>query len=128
MTVKGKLLPVKIYGVVPTSVRQHTRVALDAAAMLTTIGDGQSWRARTADISEGGLALTGLPPDWDVGRKIQIRLDGGGLSRQVLAEGTIVSRRGDAAGVQFTTVEGDSKPAIADCVARGRETALDDDQ
>jgi len=114
VTVKGKLLPVKIYGVVTT--------------MLTTIGDGQSWRARTADISEGGLALTGLPPDWDVGRKIQIRLDGGGLSRQVLAEGTIVSRRGDAAGVQFTTVEGDSKPAIADCVARGRETALDDDQ
>ena len=128
VTVKGKLLPVKIYGVVPASVRQHTRVALAAAAMLTTIGDGQSWRARTADISEGGLALTGLPPDWDVGRKIQIRLDGGGLSRQVLAEGTIVSRRGDAAGVQFTTVEGDSKPAIADCVVRGRETALDDDQ
>jgi adenylate cyclase len=128
VTVKGKLLPVKIYGVVPTSVRKHTRVALDAAAMLTTIGDGQSCRVRTADISEGGLALTGLPPDWDVGRKLQIRLDGGGLSRPVIAEGTIVSRRGAAAGVQFTTVEEDSKPAIADCVARGRETGLDDDQ
>jgi len=127
VTVKGKLLPVKIYGVVPASMRQHVRVALDAAATLTTIGDGQSRRVGTADISEGGLALTGVPADWDVGRKIRIRVDGGGLSRPVLAEGTIVSRRGDVAGVQFTTVEDDSKPVIADCVARGRETPLDDD-
>ncbi|PYM93199.1 MAG: hypothetical protein DME04_12725 [Candidatus Rokuibacteriota bacterium] len=128
VTVKGKLLPVKIYGVVPASVRKHPRVALDAAATLTAIGDGQSCRARTAEISAGGLALTGVPPDWEVGRRIQIRLDGGGLSRQIVAEGTIVSRRGDAAGVQFTTVEDAAKPAIAEWVARGRETDQDDDQ
>src|SRR5262245_296686 len=40
VTVKGKSQPVKIFGVTPSSMRQHPRAQLDAAAQLTAIGDG----------------------------------------------------------------------------------------
>ena len=121
VTVKGKSRPVKIYGVVPASVRQHPRAALQALATLTALGEGRVCRVRTVDIGEGGLALAGVPPEWEVGCKIQIRLEGGGLPRRIVAEGTIVSRRGEAAGVQFTSLDEDSAPVVADYVARGRE-------
>ena len=121
VTVKGKSRPVKIYGVVPASARQHPRAALQALATLTALGEGRVCRVRTVDIGEGGLALAGVPPEWEVGCKIQIRLEGGGLPRRIVAEGTIVSRRGEAAGVQFTSLDEDAAPVVADYVARGRE-------
>jgi adenylate cyclase len=120
VTVKGKSQPVKIYGVVPASVRRHQRAALAAAVTLTVLGDGRVCRARAADISEGGLALTGVPPEWEAGTRVQIRVEGGDL-RRILAEGTIVTRRGDAAGVQFATLDAESAAAVAEYVARGRE-------
>jgi len=126
VTVKGKSRPVKIYGVVPASVRQHPRAALQALATLTALGEGRVCRVRTVDIGEGGLALAGVPPEWEVGCKIQIRLEGGGLPRRIVAEGTIVSRRGEAAGVQFTALDEDSAPVVADYVARGLGATSED--
>jgi len=126
VTVKGKSQPVKIYGVVPVGIRTHPRAALDAAATLTAIGDGRVCRARTADVSEGGLALTGVPPEWEIGCKIQIRVESSDLPRRIVAEGTIVSRRGGTAGVQFTSLDEDSTTAVADYVARGREATSED--
>jgi len=126
VTVKGKSRPVKIYGVVPASVRQHPRAALQALATLTALGEGRTCRVRTVDIGEGGLALAGVPPEWEVGCKIQIRLEGGGLPRRIVAEGTIVSRRGEAAGVQFTALDEDSAPVVADYVARGLGATSED--
>ncbi len=125
VTVKGKSQPVKIYGVVPASVRRHQRAALAAAVTLTALGDGRVCRARAADISEGGLALAGVPPEWDIGTRVQIRVEGGDLPRRILAEGTIVSRRGDAAGVQFAALDTESVAAVAEYVARGREAEDD---
>jgi adenylate cyclase len=119
VTVKGKLQPVKIYGVMPSSMRRHPRAMLDAAAQLS-VAEGRTCRARTFDISEGGLGLLDVPAEWVVGSKIEIRLDGGELGRRVVAEGTIVSRRGEKVGVQFTSLDAGSAPAIADYVARGR--------
>jgi len=126
VTVKGRSRPVKIYGVVPASARKHPRAALQALATLTALGEGRVCRVRTVDIGEGGLALAGVPPEWEVGCKIQIRLEGGGLPRRIVAEGTIVSRRGEAAGVQFTSLDEDSAPVVADYVARGREATPED--
>jgi adenylate cyclase len=126
VTVKGKSRPVKIYGVVPASVRKHARAALQAVATLTALGEGRVCRVRTVDIGEGGLALTGVPPEWEVGCKIQIRLEGGDLPRRIVVEGTIVSRRGEAAGVQFTSLDEDSAPVVADYMARGREATPED--
>jgi adenylate cyclase len=119
VTVKGKSQPVKIYGVMPSSMRKYPRATLDAAAQLTA-ADGQACRVRTFDISEGGLGLVGVPAEWPLGSTIEIRLDGGEMGRRIVAEGTIVSRRGEKAGVQFTSLDAGSAPAVADYVARGR--------
>jgi adenylate cyclase len=120
VTVKGKSQPVRIYGVMPSSMRRHPRAALDAPAQLTA-ADGQVCRVRTFDISEGGLGLVGVPAEWALGSKIEIRLDGGEVGRRIVATGTIVSRRGEKAGVQFTSLDEGSAPAVADYVARGRD-------
>jgi adenylate cyclase len=121
VTVKGKSQPVKIYGVMPSSMRRHPRAPLDAAAQLTAATDGRICRARTVDISEGGLGLVGVPDDWPVGSRIEIRLDGGEVGRRIIAEATIVSRRGEKAGVQFASLDSALAPIIAEYVARGRD-------
>lgn len=122
VTVKGKSQSVKIYGVMPSSMRKHPRAALEAAVALSAaVGEVRACRARTVDISEGGLGLTGVPSDWEVGSKIQIRLEGAELPRGIVAEATIVLRRGEAAGVQFTSLDEDTALAVAEYVARGRE-------
>jgi len=119
VTVKGKSQPVKIYGVMPSSMRKHPRATLDAAAQLTA-ADGLVCRVRTFDISEGGVGLVGVPSEWPLGSKLEIRLEGGEVGRRIVAEGTIVSRRGEKAGIQFTALDAGSAPAVAEYVARGR--------
>src|SRR5215467_9780684 len=117
VTVKGKSQPVKIYGVVPSSMRAHPRALLDAAVQLTAT-DGRVCRARTFDISEGGLGLVGVPDEWPVGSKIAIRLDGSEVARRIVAQGTIVSRRGEKAGVQFASLDAEIATAVAEYVAQ----------
>ena len=119
VTVKGKSQPVKIYGVVPSSMRAHPRALLDAAVQLTAT-DGRVCRARTFDISEGGLGLVGVPDEWPVGSKIAIRLDGSEVARRIVAQGTIVSRRGEKTGVQFASLDAEIATAVAEYVARVR--------
>jgi adenylate cyclase len=119
VTVKGKSQPVKIYGVMPSSMRKHPRAPLDAVVQLT-VADGRTCRARTFDISEGGLGLVDVPTEWATGSTVQVRLEGGEVGRRIVAEGTIVSRRGEKAGIQFTSLDAGSAPVVADYVARGR--------
>ena len=108
VTVKGKTVPVKIYAVLPPDIRKYPRAVLDAGAVLTDAATGQVCQVRTRDISEGGLALAGVPADWTLGAKVQIRLEGGALPKPIVAEGTIAWRRGEDAGIIFTAVESDS--------------------
>jgi adenylate cyclase len=115
VTVRGKTVPVKIYAVLPPDIRKYPRAVLDSGAVLTDPVTGQVHRARTHDISEGGLALAGVPAAWTVGSTVRIRLEGGDLLKPIVAEGTIVWRRGDDAGVTFTQVESES---VAEYVAR----------
>jgi adenylate cyclase len=119
VTVKGKSQPVKIYGVMPSSMRKHPRAPLDVAAQLSA-ADGRVCRARTFDISEGGVGLVDVPEDWPTGSTIEVRLDGGELGRRIVTRGTLVSRRGDKVGIQFTELDAGSAPVVADYVARGR--------
>jgi adenylate cyclase len=115
VTVRGKTVPVKIYAVLPPDIRKYPRAVLDSGAVLTDPVTGQVHRVRTHDISEGGLALAGVPAAWTVGSTVRIRLEGGDLLKPIVAEGTIVWRRGDDAGVTFTQVE--SEP-VAEYVSR----------
>jgi adenylate cyclase len=118
VTVKGKTRPVKIYAVLPDSIRKHPRAMLEVAALLTVAGDGRACRVSTRDISEGGMALKGVPDDWAVGQPVQIRCEGGALPKPIVAEATIGWRRGDEVGVVFTSLDADSAPTVADYVSR----------
>ena len=115
VTVKGKTVPVKIYAVLPPDIRKYPRAVLDSGAVLTDPVTGQVHRVRAHDISEGGLALAGVPAAWTVGSTVRIRLDGGDLLKPIVAEGTIVWRHADDAGVTFTRVESES---VAEYVSR----------
>ena len=114
VTVKGKSQPVKIYAVLPDNIREHPRAALEAAAVLSIAGEGRACSVLTLDISERGMALKGVPEDWVKGQTVQIRCEGGALPKPIVAEATITWRKGDQAGVTFTSLDPDSAPTVAE--------------
>jgi adenylate cyclase len=119
--VKGKSQPVKIFGVLPASLRKHPRATLEAAASLTIIGAGESCVATTRDISEGGMAVGGVPEAWEPNTKVEVRCEGGLLPKPLTAQGVIAWRRDGLAGIKFTELDADAAPAVADYVSsRGR--------
>jgi len=121
VTVRGRLQPVKIYGVLPADIRKHPRAVLEVAATLVLLGAGQTCLVTTRDVSEGGMALGGVPAAWAPGTRVEVRCEGGLLPKPLLAEGVIVWRRGDEAGISFTEVDPGAAPVVADYVAtRGR--------
>jgi adenylate cyclase len=114
VTVKGKTHPVKIYAVLPNNIRKHPRATLEAAATLTIAGEGRTCDVITRDISEGGMALKGVPDDWVKGQTVQIRCEGGALPKPIVAEATIAWRKDDEVGITFTSLDPDSAPTVAD--------------
>ena len=119
VTVKGKTQPVKIYAVLPSNIRKHPRATLAAAATLTMAGEGRTCRVTTRDLSEGGMALAGVPDDWTPGQVVQVRCEGGALPKAIVAEAVIAWRRGDEVGVTFTALDSDAAPMVAEYVSRG---------
>jgi adenylate cyclase len=117
VTVKGKTKPVKIYAVLPSSLRKHPRAILESAATLSLAGGGRACRVITRDISEGGMALKGVPDDWQVGQTVQIRCEGGALPKPLVAEATIGWRHGDEVGIVFTSLDAEAAPTVADYVS-----------
>jgi PilZ domain-containing protein len=93
---------------------------LESAATLTIIGGGESCRATTRDISEGGMAVAGLPEAWGPTTQVEIRCEGGLLPKPLTASGVIAWRHDGLAGITFTEVDPDSVPAVADYVATHR--------
>jgi len=121
VTVKGKSQPVKIFGVLPGSLRKHPRAALEAAATLVIAGGGEECKATTRDISEGGVAVGGVPEAWGPGTEVEVRCEGGMLPKPLTAEGTIGRAPGGVGGFIFEDVGPEGAPAVADYVAtRGR--------
>ncbi|HET7341502.1 MAG TPA: CHASE2 domain-containing protein [Methylomirabilota bacterium] len=118
VTVKGKTQPVKIFGVLPASLRRYPRAMLEIAATLTlTVGD-ETCQATTRDISEGGMALGGVPEAWTPGTKVHVRCEGGDLPVPLAADAVIAWRRDDVAGISFTGLEPDVAPAVAEYVTQ----------
>jgi len=118
VTVKGKSQPVRIYAVLPSNIRKHPRATLEAAATLSVAGAGGACTVLTRDISEGGMALKGVPDDWVTGQTVQIRCEGGALPKPIVAEALIAWRKGDEVGITFTSLDPDSAPAVADYLSR----------
>jgi adenylate cyclase len=117
VTVRGRSQPVKIYGVLPGDIRKHPRAVLEVAATLVLLGAGQTCLVTTRDVSEGGMALGGVPAAWTVGTRVEIRCEGGLLPKPLLAEGIIVWRRGAEAGISFTEMDPGAAPVVAEYVA-----------
>jgi adenylate cyclase len=114
VTVKGKTQPVKIYAVLPDSIRKYARTSLEAAATLLIATEGRMCRVSTRDISEGGLALKGVPDGWVKGERVQVRCEGGALRKPIVAEGLIAWREADEVGVTFIALDPDSVPTLAE--------------
>jgi adenylate cyclase len=114
--VKGKSQPVKIFGVLPGSLRKHPRATLEAAATLVVVGGDAECQATTHDISEGGLAVGGVPESFTVGTKVHLRCEGGLLPTPLTADGVIAWRRDGMAGIRFTDLPPDVAPAVAEYV------------
>jgi class 3 adenylate cyclase len=118
VTVKGKTQPVKIFHVLAEDLRKYPRAVIEAAATMTALDSERAVAVQVTDLSEGGLAVQGeFPPDWDKGKAVQIRCDGGGLTKPVVADGTIVWRRDDHAGVSFSGLSHESGSTVADYVS-----------
>jgi adenylate cyclase len=116
VTVKGKARPVRIFGVLPADIRKYPRAALDAAASVVAIGAGEPCVVRTRNVGGGGISVVGLPAEWAIGTKIQIRLEGGALPGPLVVDGAVAWRDGEVAGIAFAGLEGDVPPAITDYV------------
>jgi adenylate cyclase len=120
VTVRGRTQPVKIYGVLPADIRKHPRAVLDIATTVTLRGPGQVCTVTARDVSEGGIALGGVPAAWTEGTQVEIRCEGGALPGPLLAHGLIAWRREDEAGITFSGIEPDAAATVAEYVARRR--------
>jgi len=101
VVVRGRTQPVPVYSVVATDLRRYPRATVEAAARLTAVGRDATVTVRVADLGPGGLCVVGLPEDWPVGARVAVRCEGGALPTPVEAEGRIVWRRGERAGLAF---------------------------
>jgi len=117
VALRGRTQPVKVHGVLPGDIRKHPRAVLEVAATLVLLGAGQTCLVTTRDVGEGGIALGGVPASWVPGTRVEVRCEGGLLPKPLLAEGVIVWRRGDQAGVSFTELDPGATPAVAEYVA-----------
>ncbi|HEX2437096.1 MAG TPA: CHASE2 domain-containing protein [Methylomirabilota bacterium] len=120
VTVRGRTQPVKIYGVLPADLRKHPRAVIDVSATLTLSGAGESHPVATRDVSEGGMALAGVPEAWAVGTRVEVRCEGGQLPGPLAADAIVAWRRGDEAGITFVALDPESGPIVADYLSRRR--------
>lgn len=116
--VSGVASPVTVFGVLPADIRKQPRAMFETAATLVLLGAGQTCLVTTRNVSEGGMALGGVPPSWGPGTRVEIRCEGGMLPQPLLTEGVIAWRRDDEAGISFDGLDPDAGPVLADYVAR----------
>ena len=113
----GATPPVTIHGVLPADIRKQPRAVLEVAATLVLLGAGQTCLVTTRDVSEGGMALGGVPASWAPGTRVEIRCEGGLLPEALLAEGVVAWRRGNEAGISFAGLDPGTAPTVAEYVA-----------
>jgi hypothetical protein len=121
VTVRGRAQPVKVYGVLPGDVRKHPRAVLDLAATLVLRGGDACCAVTARDVSEGGIAVSGVPDAWTPGTPVEIRCEGGRLAAPLRATGVVAWRRGPDAGIAFAGLDPSAAPTVADYVACTRD-------
>ncbi len=103
VTVKGKAIPVKIYGVESVAPRRAHRVTLDAPLTITeAMGDLRvSVSASLSDLSVTGLRASDLPKQLPRDQVVGLHFQLPGLPRPISTEGRVMRSTDDQAGIKF---------------------------
>jgi hypothetical protein len=99
--VKGKSRPVKIYAVMTDDSRHDPRIVVDVELTVTAVADARVWTARSRDVSMGGMAVLGLPPEAAVGTVVEVASDAPVRGAPLKQTGTVVWRRDAVCGIAF---------------------------
>jgi len=125
VTVKGKEIPVKIYGVLDSAeenVRQDPRVELDATV---TISDGEvTVSGVVTDVSVSGLAVHDVAREFEAGQVVRIRLTMPGVAEQLGLSAKIVWSVGEKVGFRFFDLEPSSEEALQQIVVQRERTSV----
>jgi adenylate cyclase len=116
VTVKGRELPVKIFGVERETPRRAPRVSLEAP--LTITDAGVSVPASISDLSATGLAAKNIPRLLSKGQVVQLRLELPELPRAISMEGRVMWGEEDRAGIMFLEISADDRKLLEDFLER----------
>jgi adenylate cyclase len=119
VTVKGKEIPVKIYGVLDSAeenVRHDARVELDANV---TVSDGEvTVPALLTDISVSGMAVHGVTREFDAGQLVRIHLTMPVGAEGIRLNAKVVWNAGEKVGFRFVDLEPSIQQTLQAIVAR----------
>ena len=114
--VKGKEIPVKIYGVEKEEGRQAARAPLDGP--LTIVDEDVSIAAVLTDLSRTGVAACQLPKQIPANRIVGIRIDLPGLPEPLTVDGRVIWSSEDKAGFAFVGLSLEAENLLEDFVKR----------
>ncbi|HEU4437793.1 MAG TPA: CHASE2 domain-containing protein [Methylomirabilota bacterium] len=117
VTVKGKMIPVKIYAIVPGEPRGQWRRPIEGQVSLS---DGEvTVVAELNDVSRTGLAVRAVPRRLERGERLTLHLSLGEPGREVTIDSAeVMWARKDTAGLRFVEVSPEARAALEELVAR----------
>jgi hypothetical protein len=117
VTVKGKVIPVKIYAVVPGEPRRELRRPIDGRVSLS---DGElTVVAEVSDLSRIGLAIHGVPRRLERGELLTLQLSLEAPDRTVTIDrAEVMWARKDTAGLHFVEVSTEARAALEALINR----------
>ena len=120
VTVKGKVIPVKIYAIVPGEPRREPRPVMEGEVSLS---DGElTVVAEVSDISRTGLAVRAVPRRLERGERLTLHLALGAPMREVMIDrAEVMWARKETAGLRFVEVSPEARAALEALVTRPEE-------
>jgi adenylate cyclase len=117
VTVKGKVIPVKIYAIVPGEPRREPRRPIEGRVSLS---DSElTVVAELSDLSRTGVALRAVPRRLERGELLTLQLSLGPSVPEVTIErAEVIWARKETAGLRFVEVSAEARAALDAVVAR----------
>jgi adenylate cyclase len=117
VTVKGKVIPVKIYAIVPGEPRREPRRPMEGRVSLS---DGElTVVAELSDLSRTGVALRAVPRRLERGELLTLQLSLGPPTPEVTIErAEVMWARKETAGLRFVEVSAEARAALEALVGR----------
>jgi adenylate cyclase len=111
VTVKGKVIPVKIYAIVPGEPRREPRRPVEGRVSLS---DGElTVLAELSDLSRTGVAVRAVSRRLEHGELLTLQLSLGAPAQEVTIDrAEVMWARKDTAGLRFVEISAESRAAI----------------